>query len=81
MPYLLVYDIRGTNNALRMRLNRKLHQCRAEQIQQSVWKLENPEQCRALARLVNSNGGRALVVPLRSDDKPLSFPPELRSQP
>ena len=48
MPYLLAYDIRGTNNALRLRLNRKLHQCRAEQIQQSVWKLENLKQCRAL---------------------------------
>ena len=64
VEYLLVFDIRGVNNTLRLRLNRELHSVGAEKIQQSVWKLDDLITCHRLAALVNSNGGRAFVVPM-----------------
>ncbi|MEM3421667.1 MAG: hypothetical protein QW835_03645 [Candidatus Hadarchaeum sp.] len=40
MSYLIVYDIVELENAIRLRVSRRLRKLRASRLQQSVWELD-----------------------------------------
>ncbi len=56
--YLLVYDIRRPDNALRLRVNRRLKGLGASRLQHSVWELDRLDDFLGLATLMRSAAGR-----------------------
>lgn len=62
MSYLLIYDIRKFDNAMRLRVNRCLRKLGALKLQHSVWELNGLGHLRALASSIRSTGDKAIVV-------------------
>ena len=62
MSYLIIYDIRRLDNAMRLRVNRRLRKIGALKLQHSVWELNDFAHLRALAISIKSANGKALVL-------------------
>lgn len=65
MSYLIVYDIRRLDNALRLRVSRRLRGLGASRLQHSVWELDRLADLLGLAALIRSAGGKAMILEKR----------------
>jgi len=74
MSYLIIFDIKKSDNATRLKVNRYLRKLDAEMLQQSVWQLDGLNDLRDLAMLIKSSGSKALILrkEIVSDDIPMS---------
>jgi CRISPR-associated endonuclease Cas2 len=62
MSYLIVYDIKRLDNAMRLRVNRHLRKLGALRLQHSVWELNKFDHLLELAVSIKSVGGKAIIV-------------------
>jgi CRISPR-associated endonuclease Cas2 len=65
MSYLIVYDIRRLDNAMRLKVNRRLRKLGALRLQHSVWELNESDHLQGLAVSIKSAGGKAFVLKKR----------------
>jgi CRISPR-associated endonuclease Cas2 len=62
MSYLIVYDIKKLDHAIRLKVNRRLQKLGASKLQHSVWELSDFSELNDLMLLITSAGGKALVL-------------------
>ena len=62
MSYLIVYDIRRLDNAMRLRVNRRLRKLGALRLQHSVWESNKFAHLQGLAVSIKSAGGKAIIL-------------------
>jgi len=62
VSYLIIYDIRELDNAIRLKTSRRLRKLRALKLQQSVWEFHKLADLQRLASLIKLAGGKAFVL-------------------
>jgi CRISPR/Cas system-associated endoribonuclease Cas2 len=56
VSYILIFDIKKGNNALRLRVNRALRKAKAHMVQQSVWEHHDLVALQRIANLISTHG-------------------------
>jgi hypothetical protein len=62
MGYIILFDIPRNMGYLQVKINRLLHSINAQLIQHSVWESENLEGLKKIKDLIESNGGKAIIL-------------------
>lgn len=62
VSFILIFDIPWRMGTLKRQVNRKLARANAEQIQQSVWKLDSLNELMDIAAWIKSSGGKASIL-------------------
>jgi hypothetical protein len=62
MSFILIFDIPWEMRTLKRQVNRKLVRINAEQIQQSVWKLDRLNELMDVAIWIKNSGGSARIL-------------------
>jgi hypothetical protein len=65
MSYIILFDIPRNMGYLQVKINRILHSINAQLIQHSVWESENLEELKKIKNLIESNGGKAIILEKR----------------
>jgi hypothetical protein len=62
MGYIILFDIPREMGYLQVKINRLLHSINAKLIQHSVWESENLEVLKKIKNLIESNGGKVIIL-------------------